>query len=96
LRHATFFGAKHPNADLENLALYYIDSFRITGRNGIRFDLGAAVPPAPDGAEYAFCYRHALAPRSGTFANWQGERQRRSTGPTWARSLARTSGHRFG
>jgi hypothetical protein len=69
--HATFFGAKHPNADVENLALYYIDSFRIAGRNGIRFELGAAVPPAPDGAEYPFCYRYALAPRSGAFAEWQ-------------------------
>jgi hypothetical protein len=29
------------------------------------------VPPAPDGAEYPFCYRYALAPRSGAFADWQ-------------------------
>ena len=50
--HATFFGAKHLNADVENLLLYYIDSFRVAGRNGIRFEHGAAVPPAPDGAEY--------------------------------------------
>lgn len=27
--------------------------------------------PAPDGAEYPFCYRYALAPRSGAFADWQ-------------------------
>lgn len=46
--HATFFGAKHPNADVENLALYYIDSFKVAGRNGIRFEHGADVPPAPD------------------------------------------------
>ncbi|MGH3495664.1 MAG: hypothetical protein ACRDQ1_20880 [Sciscionella sp.] len=59
--HTTLFGAKHPNADVENLALYSIDSFAIAGRNGIRFELGAAVPPAPDGAEYPFCYRYALA-----------------------------------
>jgi hypothetical protein len=32
---------------------------------------GAAVPPAPDGAEYPFCYRYALAPRSGSFTQWQ-------------------------
>jgi hypothetical protein len=69
--HATFFGAKRLNADVENVALYYIDSFRVAGRNGIRFELGAAVPPAPDGAEYSFCYRYALAPRSGAFAGWQ-------------------------
>ena len=69
--HATFFGAKHHNADVENLALYYIDSFKVAGRNGIRFELGAAVPPAPDGAEYRFCYRYALTPRSGAFADWQ-------------------------
>jgi hypothetical protein len=69
--HATFFGAKHSNADVENVALYYIDSFRVAGRNGIRFEHGAAVPPAPDGAEYPFCYRYALAPRSGAFTDWQ-------------------------
>jgi hypothetical protein len=69
--HATFFGAKLPNADVENLVLYYIDSVAVAGRNGIRFELGAAVPPAPDGAEFPFCYRYALAPRSGAFADWQ-------------------------
>jgi hypothetical protein len=69
--HATFFGPKLRNADVENLALYTIDSFAIAGRNGIRFEHGAAVPPAPDGAEYPFCYRYALAPRSGAFADWQ-------------------------
>jgi hypothetical protein len=30
-------------ADVENLALYTIDSFAIAGRNGIRFERGAAV-----------------------------------------------------
>ena len=69
--HATFFGDKRPNADVENVVLYYIDSFRVAGRNGIRFELGAAVPSAPDGAEYPFCYRYALVPRSGAFADWQ-------------------------
>lgn len=52
--------------------LYYIDSsFAIAGRNGIRFEHGAAVPPAPEGAEYPFCYRYALARRSDTFADWR-------------------------
>jgi hypothetical protein len=69
--HATFFGAKKAKADVENVALYYIDPFKVAGRNGIRFEHGAVVPPAPDGAEYAFCYRYALAPRSGGFADWQ-------------------------
>ncbi len=69
--HATFFGRKNPNADVENLALYNIDSFSIAGRYGIRFENGAAVPPAPDGAEYRFGYRYALAPRSDTFTHWQ-------------------------
>jgi hypothetical protein len=71
LLHATFFGAKPGNADVENLALYNVDSFATSGRNGIRFEQGAATPPAPDGAEYPFCYRYALAPRSGTFDSWQ-------------------------
>lgn len=69
--HAAFFGDKLPNADVENLLLYNIDSFAVAGRNGIRFELGAAVPPAPEGAEYRFGYRYALAPRSGVFADWQ-------------------------
>lgn len=30
--HATFFGRKLPNADVENVLLYYIDSFNIAGR----------------------------------------------------------------
>jgi hypothetical protein len=69
--HATYFGAKHPTADVENLALYNIDSFRVAGGNGIRFEHGAAVPPAPQGGEYRFCYRYALAPRSGGFTHWR-------------------------
>jgi hypothetical protein len=65
------FGAKRSNADVENLVLYNIGSFAIACRNGIRFEHGGAVPPAPGGAEYPFCYRYALAPRSGTFEHWQ-------------------------
>jgi hypothetical protein len=49
--HATFFGDKLLNADVENLALYNIDSFRVAGGNGIRFEHGGGVPLAPDGAE---------------------------------------------
>jgi len=73
--HATFFGAKHPKADVENLVLYNIDSFKVPGRNGIRFEHGGTVPPAPDDAEYQFGYSYALAPRSGSFTHWrQGRR----------------------
>lgn len=73
--HATFFGAKQPNADVENLALYNIGSFKVAGRNGIRFEHGAEVPLAPGGDDYRFCYRYALAPRSGAFAHWKQERR---------------------
>ena len=69
--HATFFGAKHPKADVENLVLYNIDTFKVSGRNGIRFEHGDTVPPAPDDAEYQFCYSYALAPRSGSFTHWR-------------------------
>jgi hypothetical protein len=70
--HATFFGAKHPKADIENVLLYNIDSsFRVAGEHGIRFEHGAGVPPALDDAEYSFCYRYALAPRSGGFTHWR-------------------------
>ena len=61
-----------------------IDSFAVAGRNGIRFEHCApAVPPAPDGAEYRFCYHYALAPRTGAPSptGGRGERWRRSTGP---------------
>jgi hypothetical protein len=69
--HATYFGTKHPNADVENVLLYYIDSFRAAGRNGISFEHGATAPSAPDGVEYSFGYRYALAARSGGFTAWQ-------------------------
>lgn len=68
---ASFFGPKLPNADVENIVLYNIGSFRTAGRNGIRFEHGSAVPPAPDGADYPFCYRYSLASRSSSFAHWQ-------------------------
>ncbi len=67
--HAAFLGPKLPNADVENLTLYNIDSFRSAGRNGVRFEHGAVVPPAPDGAQYGFGYRYALASISDTFAH---------------------------
>lgn len=67
--HASFFGAKHPRADIENLLLYNIDSFKDSGRNGIRFEHG--VRPTSGHVDYRFGYRYALAPRSGTFDHWQ-------------------------
>lgn len=73
--HATYFGEKLPNADVENLVLYNIDSsFKAPGANGIRFEHGTGLPPAPDEAEYRFCYRYALAPRSPSFAYWRQKR----------------------
>lgn len=32
------------------------------------------MPPAPDGTEYPFCYRYALAPRTRAFTDWKQER----------------------
>lgn len=69
--HAQFFGTKRANADVENLALYNMGTFPVAGRNGIRFELGDTVPPAPDGGQFRFSYRYALAPRSGAFIEWQ-------------------------
>ncbi|KUI31610.1 hypothetical protein AU196_10665 [Mycobacterium sp. IS-1742] len=68
--HATFGGAKLPNADVENLVLYNIGTFKVAGRNGIRFELADTLPAAPDGADYRFHYRYALAPRSEPFSHW--------------------------
>lgn len=72
--HAIFFGPKRRNADVENLVLYNIGWFAIAGSNGIRFEHGAGMPPAPSGREYRYCYRYALVPRSDGFAHWQPER----------------------
>jgi hypothetical protein len=80
--HATFFGVKRHDADVENLAFSNISSFRVAGRNGIRFERGDVVPAARDGAEYAFRYRYALAPRSGDFPEWQPGRPLASFGWT--------------
>jgi hypothetical protein len=71
LLHASFFGSKRPEADVENLVLYNIGSFKVAGRNGIRFEHGVAAPPAPDGARYPFCYRYALAARREGFTHWR-------------------------
>jgi hypothetical protein len=73
--HATFFGTKRDNADVENLVLYNIGTFSNAGRNGIRFEHGSAAPPSPDGTEYPFAYRYALAPRSNGFDHWKHGRQ---------------------
>ncbi len=67
--HATFCGAKLPNADVENLVIYNIDTFRVAGRNGIRFEYGDLVPPAPQ-VEY---WPHLTGPtwvRSRPRSNW--------------------------
>ena len=69
--HATYFGEKKRNADVENLVLYYIGSFGEAGGNGIRFEHGAAVPLAPSGTEYPYCYRYQLVPQEYGFADWQ-------------------------
>ena len=82
--HATFFGDKPSDADIENLALYNIDeSFTVAGRNGIRFEHGdPVVPKAPGGAQYPFCYRYEVVPRGSTFRHWQTARAVASFGWT--------------
>jgi hypothetical protein len=77
--HATFLGAKHPTADVENLALYYIDdtgrSFARAARFGLRFELASVAPMSPTGTEYAYGYRYELAPRRAAFSHWVEGRQ---------------------
>lgn len=68
---ATYFGEKKDNADVENLVLYYIGSFGKTGRNGIRFEHGAAAPLAPSGTEYPYCYNYQLVSQEDGFSDWQ-------------------------
>lgn len=69
--HAAFCGPKLANADVENLAIYNIGSFKESGRNGIRFEHGSTVPQAPGGSVYRFSYRYELASSEGSFAHWQ-------------------------
>jgi hypothetical protein len=69
--HATFCGTKPPNADVENLVLYNVGTFRVAGRNGIRFEYGDPVPPDPQDVEHRFYYRYALASRWDTFTHWK-------------------------
>ncbi|MHA0285634.1 SIMPL domain-containing protein [Mycobacterium sp. C3-094] len=64
--HATFYGPKHPKADVENVLLYYIGTFKTAGRHGIRFEHGIT----PDNARHGFGYRYALADRTATFDSW--------------------------
>lgn len=72
--HATFFGPKRPNADVENLLLYNIDTFKIAGSNGIRFEYGDK--ELPDGeASYEYSYRYATVPRNESFSRWTTGRE---------------------
>ena len=71
---ATFFGAKHAGADVENLLLYNIGSFGQTGRFGLRFEHAPRVPTAPDGHDYAYGYRYELAPRVAGLVGWREAR----------------------
>jgi hypothetical protein len=68
--HAAYFGDKPNNADIENLLLYNIDSFRTPGRHGIRFEHGVTESPAAAGGRrVGYCY--TLVPRSSAFEYWQ-------------------------
>jgi hypothetical protein len=75
--HAQFVGSKLPNADVENLVLYNIDTFPVAGQNGIRFEHCDTVP---DGASYPFGYHYALAARGDSFAHWREGRTLASFG----------------
>lgn len=77
--HATFLGAKHPAADVENIALYYIDdtgaSFADAARYGLRFELATNPPPSPTGRDYAYGYRYELLRRDTTCRHWREHRE---------------------
>jgi hypothetical protein len=73
--HATYFGPKHPAADVENLVLYYIDDSGTTfsigaAQFGLRFELAPRCPPAPSWRTYRYGYRYELAPRHEQFMHW--------------------------
>ncbi|TMS54805.1 hypothetical protein [Mycobacterium sp. DBP42] len=73
--HAKYFGAKPPNADVENRVLYNIGTFKAAGQNGIRFEHGHSFSEPEDRAEYPYAYRYALAPRGGGFDDWRPGRK---------------------
>jgi hypothetical protein len=68
--HASFFGAKPANADVENLLLYNVDdsggAFAGAGR-GIRFELSPRELP---NAAHAFAWLYRPVPRAAGFALW--------------------------
>jgi hypothetical protein len=68
--HASFFGPKPANADVENLLLYNVDDSgrAFTGAvRGVRFELSPR--PMPN-ATREFTYLYRPVPRSGAFALW--------------------------
>lgn len=69
--HATYFGPKHLNADVENLLFFNVGTFKSAGSNGIRFEHGAGVPAGPGGTGYPYAYRYSLAHRDGDFNDWR-------------------------
>lgn len=71
LLHTIFFGPKPSQSDIENLLLYNIGSLRPADVNGVRFEHGESIPPAPDAADYMYSYRYSPAPLSGSFADWR-------------------------
>lgn len=74
--HATFFGEKKVNADVENLVLYNIGAFGKANDNGIRFELGGgAMDVAPSGRKYPFFYRYELVAEDNGFKYWQEGRK---------------------
>lgn len=69
--HATYFGPKPANADVENLLLYNVDEAGgslACGRSGVRFEYAATTPTT---ATRSVTYLYRPAPRDGSFALWR-------------------------
>ena len=96
--HATFYGDKRPNADVENVVLYNIDS---SSASLAATGFASNTVPLRRWLPLMVSIRSATAMRSrrgraASLTGSRGERWRRSTGPTWGCSLATRSPHRCG
>lgn len=74
--HAVFNGAKHPQADVENLLTYNIDDtgrcFEAAARRGVRFEHGSTeATRSPSGTDRPYSFRYAVESAGAAFHSWQ-------------------------
>jgi hypothetical protein len=75
---ASYQGPKPPNADVENLLLYNIDTgdgcFREAVRYGVRFEMAANLMRGQVRDDFACCYRYRLISAESELGSWYRKR----------------------